>query len=112
MRAAFMEALFQDERPEKRDRAFMAGMFSLLDVMLQDRIGKIVAPLHLMDDVTQALLERAGPFGPALRAVEAAEKADGQALATAVAEAGIDHGTWVAALIKACSWAAPVSREA
>jgi EAL and modified HD-GYP domain-containing signal transduction protein len=112
MRAACMEAIFQNERPDKRDRAFMSGMFSLLDVMLHEPLAKIIAPLHLMDDVSQALLDRSGPFGPALRAVEAGERSDGEALAAALAEAGIDHGTWTSALVKACGWAVPVSREA
>ena len=111
-----MEALVPRERTSARDRAFMAGMFSLLDVMLNDRMAKILASLHLTEEISQALLERSGHLGAALRAVEiaesAAQDANGDALATALAEAEISRATWTQAVIQACHWAVRVSREA
>jgi EAL and modified HD-GYP domain-containing signal transduction protein len=107
-RAAFMEALFP---PDHDQHAFMAGMFSLLDVMLNEPLAKLVAPLHLAVDVNRALLERSGPLGLALRAVEAAEKGDAS-IAKTLTEAGIAPGAWTPALIRACHWAVRVSREA
>jgi EAL and modified HD-GYP domain-containing signal transduction protein len=115
-RAALMEALVPRERTSARDRAFMAGMFSLLDVMLNDRMAKILASLHLSEEISQALLERSGHLGAALRAVEIAESAlqdaNDNALAAALAEAGISQATWTQALVQACHWAVRVSREA
>ena len=108
-RAAFMEALFP---PKLAERAFMAGMFSLLDVMLRERMGRIVAPLHLAEDISKALLERGGPLGPALIAIENAERADHDALAASLGEAGIDIPTWTGAMIRACHWTVRVSHEA
>jgi EAL and modified HD-GYP domain-containing signal transduction protein len=111
MRAAFMEALFATASAETREQAFMSGMFSLLDVMFNEKMAKLLAPLHLAVEVNRALQERGGTFGLALRAVEAAEKGDAP-LAPAVAEAGIDSETWTQALVKACRWSVCVSHEA
>ena len=111
MRAAFMEALFSTASAETREQAFMAGMFSLLDVMFNERMAKLLAPLHLPVEVNRALQERGGPFGLALRAVETAEKGDAP-LAPAVAEAAIDSDTWTQGLVKACRWSVCVSHEA
>jgi EAL and modified HD-GYP domain-containing signal transduction protein len=111
MRAAFMEALFSTASTETREQAFMAGMFSLLDVMFNEKMAKLLAPLHLAVEVNRALQERGGPFGAALRAVEIAEKGDAP-LAPAVAEAGIAIDNWTQALVKACQWSVCVSHEA
>ena len=111
MRAAFMDELFASGRQETRDHAFMAGMFSLLDVMLNEKMDKLLAPLHLSSDIHRALLERSGPLGPALRAVEAAETGEAP-LADAIATAAIDADTWTRAQVAACHWAVRVSRVA
>lgn len=111
MRAAMMEALFPNASADMRELAFMAGMFSLLDVMLNEGMAKLLAPLHLAVEVNRALLERAGSLGPALRAVEAGEKGD-QPLAELLAAAHIAPAAWTQALIRACHWAVRVSREA
>jgi c-di-GMP phosphodiesterase len=112
LRAALMEALCVDQATEVREHAFMVGMFSLLEVMLGTRLTEILAPLHLTGDVTGALLERAGPLGPLLRAVEAGEQGNAQALAVALAEAKVDNLAWAGALLRASHWAIRISREA
>jgi EAL and modified HD-GYP domain-containing signal transduction protein len=111
MRAAFMEALFATGSPELREQAFMVGMFSLLDVMLNEKMAKLLAPLNLPVEVNRALQERGGTLGLALRAVEAGETGLAT-LAGALSEAGIDVATWTRALIGACHWSVRVSREA
>lgn len=111
MRAAFMEALFATGSPELREQAFMVGMFSLLDVMLNEKMAKLLAPLRLVVEINRALQERGGAFGMALRAVEAGETGTAP-LAEALAEAGIDNAGWTRALVGACHWSVRVSREA
>lgn len=111
MRAACMEALFPTASADLREQAFMAGMFSLLDLLFNESIVKLLAPLHLPVEVNRALQERGGLFGPALRAVESAETGDAP-LAAALAEADIATDLWTQALIKACRWAVCVSHEA
>lgn len=111
MRAAFMEALFAHTGPLQREQAFMVGMFSLLDVMFNEKMAKLLAPLHLAVDVNRALQERGGPFGPALRAVEAGETGS-VPLAEVLAEANIVTETWLQGLAAGCHWAVRVSRAA
>jgi c-di-GMP-related signal transduction protein len=110
-RAAMMEALCAGHGRDVQDRAFMAGMFSLLDVMLGMSLERIVEPLNLSDDVVQALLKRDGPLGPAMRVIDAAESLD-DTLAEALAEAGVDAAAWTIALVRSYRWAIRVSAEA
>lgn len=113
MRAGLTEALCQASggTPEMYDRAFMAGMFSLLDELFGMPIEEIVGPLHLADDVYTALTRHSGALGALLNAVAAGE-GDGAELAARLAEAGIDNETWARSLVSACRWAVLVSCEA
>jgi EAL and modified HD-GYP domain-containing signal transduction protein len=72
-RARLLEQVSQGE-----DRAarFLVGMFSLLHVMLQAPMRDLVAKLKLSDAVSLALLDRQGPHGTLLAAVEAYETGD------------------------------------
>jgi c-di-GMP phosphodiesterase len=111
MRAALMEGLFSGGTDAMRELAFMAGMFSLLDVMLNESMAKLLAPLHLAIEVNRALIEHSGVLGPALRAVVAAETGNAP-FAETLAEAKISPTTWGHALVAACRWAVRVSHEA
>jgi EAL and modified HD-GYP domain-containing signal transduction protein len=114
MRAGLTEALCQASggTHEMYDRAFMAGMFSLLDQLFGMPIDEIVGPLNLADDVYAALTRHSGRLGTLLQAVAAAEGADAEELAARLAEAGIDNETWARSLVSACHWAVQVSCEA
>lgn len=112
-RAALMEALLRHggERGDMLDRGFMAGMFSLLDVLLGMPMAGIIAQLNLADDLAAALLAREGRLGRLLDAVTAAERSPG-ALGPALAAAGIAPDTWAEVLAQSSQWAIQVSREA
>jgi EAL and modified HD-GYP domain-containing signal transduction protein len=111
LRAALMEELCGC--PDGRcDHAFMVGMFSLLDVLLATDMKEILAPLHLADEIDQALLEHAGPLGSLLCVVKASEGPDLDALTAALAATDIDTDAWNQALIRASRWAIRVSHEA
>lgn len=56
-----------------RDNLFIVGVFSLLDVMLDMPMDKILETLLLPDTVSEALLERVGIYGPFLELAEACE---------------------------------------
>lgn len=56
-----------------RDNLFIVGVFSLLDVMLEMPMEKILETLLLPDNVTDALLQREGIYGPFLELAEACE---------------------------------------
>jgi EAL and modified HD-GYP domain-containing signal transduction protein len=84
--------------------AFVAGVFSLLDVLLAMPMTEIVAALSLDLDVVRALLDRAGPLGDLLKLVE---KHD----AASLEQAGISHETYWEAQLQAYHWAIQVSRN-
>ena len=58
----------------ERDACFTAGMFSVVDAMLDRSMADALAELPLGDELTAALLDQAGPKGTILRAVIAYER--------------------------------------
>ncbi|HEX8989038.1 MAG TPA: HDOD domain-containing protein [Rhodocyclaceae bacterium] len=115
MRAGLAEALCNAgcASRDMHDRAFMAGMFSLLDQLFGMPIEEIVGPLNLADDVQAALTSRGGPLGAILRAVEAGEDPHAQeSLPGLLRDVGIGAETWARCLVSACKWAVLVSSEA
>jgi EAL and modified HD-GYP domain-containing signal transduction protein len=77
VRGRLMEGLaVTTGRPDLKDRAFIAGMLSLIDVLFQQPMSEIIEQLNL-DELTQdALLNRRGELGALLRLVEAIEQSD------------------------------------
>jgi EAL and modified HD-GYP domain-containing signal transduction protein len=114
LRAGIMEGLARHLgfARDAQDRAFMVGMFSLLDALFDMPIAAIVAPLNLTDDVVQALVEGGGQLGSLRAVVLAGENGATPALADALATAGIPRDAWAATLCTAAGWAAQVAREA
>ena len=114
LRAGLAEALCEKSGGSRdaQDRAFMAGMFSLLDVLFGMPLAEIMAPLNLADEVVDALTTRAGQLGLLLRAIEAGENSAGDELDAILAKAGISREDWARSLIHACQWAIQVSHEA
>ncbi|MBL8382051.1 MAG: EAL domain-containing protein [Burkholderiales bacterium] len=81
-RARFMELLAAEcLPPEDCDNAFLAGVFSLLDVMLGVPMEQALQDIVLPSDINDALIERAGLLAPFLQLVEACETADGTEIA-------------------------------
>jgi EAL and modified HD-GYP domain-containing signal transduction protein len=106
VRASMMEGLAKElgwDR-DQQDMAFVAGVFSLLDVLLAMPMTEIVAALSLDLDVVMALLDRAGPLGDLLKLVE---QHDGVSLE----QAGITHEAYWEAQLQAYHWAIQVSRN-
>jgi EAL and modified HD-GYP domain-containing signal transduction protein len=65
---------------EASDLAFMTGILSPMDALLQMPLEEIVGSLSLPDPVRDALLTRTGPLGPLLRLAIALERPDGTAV--------------------------------
>lgn len=55
---------------------FMAGLFSLLDVMLEKPMKEALNEVFVDERIRDALLEKKGPFAPVLELVYAYERAD------------------------------------
>ncbi|MDZ5636909.1 EAL and HDOD domain-containing protein [Janthinobacterium sp. GMG1] len=108
VRAAQMEALCQLRGGDRdaQDLAFMAGVFSLLDVLLGMPMEEIIATLNLAPEVSVALLERNGELGTLLALVESATPPP-----EGLRRAGIDGETYWRSLLQAYQWAIQVSRN-
>jgi EAL and modified HD-GYP domain-containing signal transduction protein len=114
-RAGLTEALCKScgGSHDLQDRAFMVGMFSLLDQLFGMPIEEVVQPLNLAEDVQAALIRRTGPLGVLLDAVTAGEVMGAPAeLSARLAAAGIGNEDWARCQVSACHWAVQVSCEA
>lgn len=110
MRGRLLELLAPHLRPAPKveslaDAAFMVGVFSLLDVLLNMSMPEILRQLPLCDAVSQALLEYAGSLGAALQVVESAEMRDLGAAAKRLQATSIDGKTYFDAQLGALEWA-------
>lgn len=81
-RASMLEQLARQSGQDRegQERAFMAGMFSLLGVMFGLPLDEVIGPLRLAPEVADALLERRGELGALLACVEAIERGDAEQL--------------------------------
>jgi c-di-GMP-related signal transduction protein len=68
------------------DRAFMTGILSLLDTLLEMPMSEVIDQIHLPDDVRSALLQRNGRLGRLLLIVEALERTDDAEVASLLAD--------------------------
>ncbi|WP_336620805.1 HDOD domain-containing protein [Janthinobacterium sp.] len=109
VRAAHMEALcaLRGGDRDQQDLAFMAGVFSLLDVLLGMSMAEIVATLNLDHGVNDALLSRSGELGALLALVESGTHPP----AALLASTGIDGETYWRSLLQAYQWAIQLSRN-
>ncbi len=88
-----------------QERAFMAGLFSKLDVLLEMPMADILASLNLADDVRAALMDRTGMLGTLLRLCEALELGDFDAVSGLLAELpGLTRADLTEAQMAAIRW--------
>jgi len=116
MRGRLMELAFQKISPPPQlaiepDSAFMTGIFSLLDVLLNLSMEDILAQLPVATPVKLALTERAGPLGELLRAIESAERRKTSAASQALTDLGIGCNEFIDAQMAAIHWAYRVSQQ-
>ena len=79
VRGRLLERLAEAQRPwdrEYHDLAFLAGIFSLMDVMLGMPMAAIVAEIHAGDELQDALTHRRGEIGRLLTLAERLELND------------------------------------
>jgi EAL and modified HD-GYP domain-containing signal transduction protein len=76
VRAKMCELIATFLKMEDADTCFTAGLFSVLDALLDLPLDKILETLPLSDELNDALLKREGPFGKVLNGAIAYEKGD------------------------------------
>jgi EAL and modified HD-GYP domain-containing signal transduction protein len=114
-RGKMAELLAKVTHPRDRDyqdRAFTAGIMSLLDALLGMPMHDILQQLNLAEDVQQALLAREGPIGLLLRLAEKQEGNDLEGMAAMLAqEPNLTLGDVTRAGMEAMLWANNIGEE-
>ncbi|EMA2482375.1 HDOD domain-containing protein [Vibrio fluvialis] len=110
-RAQFCQ-LMAAKRPftEHKDQAFLVGLFSLLDVLLDTSLDELVEQLPLSKAIKDALNQRAGPFGELLNLEECFEQADWQGVEHCCLQLGLQVNDVTQDLTAAARWSQDVNR--
>ncbi len=107
-RGKMMELLAQAQQrgSDHCEHAFMAGILSLIDVLIDKPLADIVAELNLDPRVAAALLRREGELGALLQLVESVEQPDlARTLALLQDAGGLSLATLTRAQLDAMHWA-------
>jgi len=108
-RARLMELIAQQARPRDGDyidRAFMVGMLSLLDVLMEEPLLKIVAHMNLQEEIETALLEHNGDLGELLTLCGELESGNAMAIQECLrARPGLTADMLNGAQLEALGWA-------
>jgi len=89
-----------------KELAFIAGILSLMDVLLKMPLPKILDQLHLPEPVSAALLRREGDLGALLMLVEQLEQQDTEGVAKSrQANGSVGASTLMSLQVSAFQWA-------
>lgn len=76
LRARLCETLAPDFRVPNRDSAFVVGLLSVCDALLDTPLDEIIPALPLSEDIQDAIITREGPLGQLLTAAVELERGD------------------------------------
>ncbi|USD41019.1 EAL domain-containing protein [Vibrio sp. SCSIO 43135] len=93
-----------------REQAFLIGLFSILDALMDVSLDVLVSQLPLSDEIKSALLEREGLIGALLSVEECYEKADWQGLQKGCKQLGLNVEQVIHNLSAAQRWSQDLKR--
>lgn len=103
-RARFMEMLAGKGRaPTNADQLFLTGLFSLMNVMLEQPLEEVLKQVALPEVVASALRDEPGAMRDALKLAIAVESGHGD-MAAAAAQCGVDASAVAGMMIEALAW--------
>lgn len=112
VRGRLMELLaLESMSQEQADQAFVAGIFSLLDVMLGMSMESALGLLSVPEPVAAALLRREGPMGELLTLAEACESSNDAMFDRAAATLQLTSQQINWAHLQALAWADHVTED-
>ena len=76
LRARLCETLAPELRVRNRDSAFIVGLLSVCDALLETPLDEIIPALPLSEDIQDAIVKREGPLGELLTAAIELERGD------------------------------------
>ncbi len=105
-RARFLETLAgQGLVPAESDHLFMAGLFSMLDVMMDKPLNEILKQIALPEPVSAALKGEPGPMHDVMLLAIAVESGTTDEIAAAAKRCGLDASVVTPTMIEALAWA-------
>jgi EAL and modified HD-GYP domain-containing signal transduction protein len=112
-RGKMMELLMQRLNPRDRATAevgFTIGIMSLMDALFSIKMDELLESIHVPDEVSEALLHRAGIFGDVLMLIELIEMArGGEELTSLLDKVGIELPDLYETQLNAYEWVNGVS---
>jgi len=117
VRSRFMELVAQSLANELKqakglsDHAFMVGILSLVDVVLNMKMEDVLSELNLVEEITEALLQRKGFLGSLLTLSEKMEAGDFNGVSALAQELGLHADALNGAQLEAIRWAGSLGEE-
>ena len=112
VRGRFAELLMESlGRRRECPASFVAGLFSLLDALLQIPMAELVNRVNLTDEIREALLSRRGPFAAPLCVVESCESARWADLLSAVESLDLSPDDVPQLYVRAVEWARTIVNQ-
>ncbi|WP_322864475.1 EAL and HDOD domain-containing protein [Aeromonas allosaccharophila] len=105
IRARFCELLAHAHAPtQQAQQAFITGLFSLLDVLMEQPMDKLLGTIPLIEDIRLALLERKGNLGFYLAFCEDYENANWSRVTARTAKLGLNEDKVSHLYLAATTW--------
>jgi EAL and modified HD-GYP domain-containing signal transduction protein len=92
-----------------RDEIFVAGLFSLLDVVMRMPMEQVLKQISLPAEITEAILSQRGPYAPYLALAIACEQDDQTGIGTLARQIGREADEINTAHMDALLWAQQLS---
>jgi EAL and modified HD-GYP domain-containing signal transduction protein len=92
-------------QPSDHGSAFIVGLLSLLDALLEIPMDKILDRIELSDEIRGALVARGGPLAQPLRLVEEYERANWSAARELARQANVASDALPEMYVTALCWA-------
>ncbi|MEH0834187.1 EAL and HDOD domain-containing protein [Pectobacterium cacticida] len=106
IRARFFELLYASfNTGEDTTEAFLCGLLSLLDAVLDAPMPLLLSQIALSEKINQSLLDHSGDFAVYLKLITKYEQQEWEALAPILAQLGIDESTFFIMIMEATQWA-------
>lgn len=68
------EAMEEEARLQDKDKAYISGMFSMLDSLFETNIKDVMKNINMDKEITQLVVEKKGKFATSLRKAEEVER--------------------------------------
>ena len=94
-------------RQKNLDQFFTAGLFSLVDAVIDRPMTEVLQMLPLVDDIKNAILKREGPMGTALKCAESYERCNWDGISCGT----LDENQVREAYLSSIDWARAITEK-